>query len=411
LVCEAIFYLFRAKNSLAEMSDWVKNDMMQNQYDPTPTSSFDSAPRVTADDAEIDLDGFLKLAVAQGISDIHLRAGYPPVMRKDGDMIITKLPVLSEATIQSFARRMIPEKLVPRLKNRTDFDLSYHLESMARFRVNFFYEMGHLGVVMRLIPLHIPTIEDLGHPPVIHRFTELNKGLVLLTGPTGSGKSTTLASMLNTINRTQRKHIVTLEDPVEYLYHNEQSVITQRQLGLDTDSFPSGIKYALRQDPDVLLIGEMRDTETIMAAMHAAETGHLVFSTLHTIDAVQTINRIINAFEPHAREPIRNQLSEILMGVISQRLVKKSEGSGRLAVAEIMEVTPAIRDYIQRDEMGEIYQMLNGGELEGVRSLNHALYRAYQNQFVTAEEAIKTSGNPTELQQMMRGAFHGTSSY
>jgi twitching motility protein PilT len=394
------------------MSERDPHSMMPNQGDSTPTSTFDTPSRAAApDDYGIDLDIFLKMAVAQGVSDIHLRAGYPPVMRKDGDMIISKLPPLKEATIQHFARRIIPEKLVPRLKNRTDFDLSYHLEDMSRFRVNFFYEMGHLGIVLRLIPLSIPSLDDLGHPSVVQRFTHLNKGLVLLTGPTGSGKSTTLAAMLNTINLTQRKHIITLEDPVEYLYHNEQSVITQRQLGLDTDSFPSGVKYALRQDPDVLLIGEMRDTETIMAAMHAAETGHLVFSTLHTIDAVQTINRIINAFEPHAREPIRNQLADVLMGVISQRLVKKAEGTGRLAVSEIMEVSPAIRDYILRDEMGEIYQMLNSGELEGVRSLNHALHRAFQNNYITGEEAIKTSGNPTELQQMMRGAFHGTSGY
>jgi twitching motility protein PilT len=394
------------------VSEWVPRNMMPGPEEFSSNNSFTvpSNPG-TADDYGLDLDVFLKMAVAQGVSDIHLRNGYPPVIRKDGDMLISKLPPLKEATIQHFARRIIPEKLLPRLKNRTDFDLSYHLEKMSRFRVNFFYEMGHLGIVLRLIPLTIPSLDDLGHPPVVRRFTMLNKGLVLLTGPTGSGKSTTLAALLNTINQTQRKHIITLEDPVEYLYQNEQCVITQRQLGMDTDSFPSGVKYALRQDPDVLLIGEMRDTETIMAAMHAAETGHLVFSTLHTIDAVQTINRIINAFEPHAREPIRHQLADVLMGVISQRLVKRAEGTGRLAVSEIMEVSPAIRDYILRDEMGEVYQMLNSGELDSVRSLNHALHRAYENQYITAEEAIKTSGNPTELQQMMRGAFHGTSGY
>lgn len=360
------------------------------------------------DDPGINLDTFLKMAVAQGASDIHLRAGSPPLLRKDGDMIATKLPPLTEATIQQFARRIIPDKVLPSLKNRTDFDFSFHLENLCRFRVNFFYEMGHLGLVLRLIPLSIPSLEDLGHPSVVNHFTTLNKGLVLVTGPTGAGKSTTLAALINTINRNQQKHIITLEDPVEYVYRNERCVITQRQLGLDTDTFPNGIKYALRQDPDVLLIGEMRDRETIMAALHAAETGHLVFSTLHTTDSVQTISRIVNAFEPHVRDPIRTQLASILQGIISQRLVKRAEGRGRLAVAELLLITPAIRDYIMRDETAEIYHMLSKAELEGVNNLNHALHRAYRNQYITMEDALNISDNPTELQQMMRGAFHGT---
>lgn len=358
-----------------------------------------------------DLEAFLKMAVAQGVSDIHLRVGSPPVLRKDGDMTRTKLPPLTETAIQQFARRVIPEKVFPRLQNRTDFDFSFQLNGMCRFRVNLFYEMGQVGLVLRLIPLTIPTLDELGHPPVVNRFTQLHKGLVLVTGPTGSGKSTTLASMLNTINRTYYRHIVTLEDPVEYVYQSDRCVVTQRQLGMDTDSFPSGIKYALRQDPDVLLIGEMRDRETMMAALHAAETGHLVFSTLHTTDSVNTINRIVNAFEPHEREPIRHQLAGILQGTISQRLVKKAEGRGRLAVAEIMVVTPAIRDYIMRDQMMEIYQLLDSAEFEGANSLNHALYQACQNQFITAEDALGVSENPSELQQMLRGAFHGTTSY
>jgi twitching motility protein PilT len=373
-------------------------------------SAADAVPSGAAE-PPIDLDTFLKMAVAQGVSDIHLRVGAPPVMRKDGDMIRTKLPPLTEATIQSFARRIVPDKVLPRLQNRMDFDFSLHLENICRFRVNFFYEMGHLGLVLRLIPLAIPTLDELGHPPVILRFTNLHKGLVLVTGPTGSGKSTTLAAIMNTINRTQYKHIVTLEDPVEYIYQSERCVVTQRQLGLDTDSFPSGVKYALRQDPDVLLIGEMRDRETIMAALHAAETGHLVFSTLHTTDSVQTINRIVNAFEPHEREPIRYQLAEVLQGIISQRLVKKAEGKGRMAVAEIMMVTSAIRDYIVRDQMTEIYQLLGNAEFEGARSLNQSLYLACQNNFITVEDALAVSENVTEFQQMIRGAFHGTNSY
>jgi twitching motility protein PilT len=372
----------------------------------SPTSSADPANQPL-----IDLDTFLRMAVAQGVSDIHLRVGVPPVLRKDGDMLQTKIPPLTEASIQHFAKNIIPEKILHRLKNRTDFDFSFLLDNMCRFRVNLFYEMGRLGLVMRLITLKIPTLDDLGHPSVIARFADLHKGLVLVTGPTGSGKSTTLAALLNTINRTQHKHIVTLEDPVEYVYTSEKSVVTQRQLGLDTDSFPNGIKYALRQDPDVILIGEMRDRETMMSALHAAETGHLVFSTLHTTDSVQTINRIINAFEPYERDPIRNQLAGVLQGTVSQRLVKKAEGKGRVAVSEIMVVSPAIRDYILRDEMGEIYQLLNNAEFEGARSLNYSLYSAYRNNLISADEAIAASENPTELQQMIRGAFHGTNNY
>lgn len=386
--------------------------------DPNSLSSMDMEMNLHAQveaaagaEPAIDLDTFLRMAVAQGISDIHLRVGTPPVMRKDGDMIHTKMPALTEVAIQQFAKSIIPEKILPRLKNKTDFDFSFMLDNICRFRVNLFYEMGRLGLVMRLITLKIPTLDELGHPSVLSRFADLHKGLVLVTGPTGSGKSTTLAALLNTINCHQHKHIVTLEDPVEYVYQSEQSVVTQRQLGLDTDSFPNGIKYSLRQDPDVILIGEMRDRETMMAALHAAETGHLVFSTLHTTDSVQTINRIINAFEPFERDPIRNQLAGVLQGTISQRLVKKAEGKGRLAVAEIMVVSPAIRDYILRDEMGEIYQLLNNAEFEGARSLNHSLYWAYRNNLITAEDALGTSENPTELQQMLRGAFHGTSSY
>ena len=368
-------------------------------------------PEADASPLSMDLNTFLRMAIAQGISDIHLRVGVPPVLRKDGDMVPTRMEALTEAAIQQFAKSIIPAKILPRLKNRTDFDFSFMLDNTCRFRVNLFYEMGRLGLVMRLITLKIPTLEELGHPPVLTRFADLHKGLVLVTGPTGSGKSTTLAALLNTINRTKNKHIITLEDPVEYVYQSDKCVVTQRQLGLDTDSFPNGVKYALRQDPDVILIGEMRDRETMMAALHAAETGHLVVSTLHTTDSVQTINRIINAFEPYERDSIRNQLAGVLQGTVSQRLVKRAEGNGRLAVSEIMVVSPAIRDYILRDEMGEIYELLKTAEFEGARSLNNSLYWCFRNNMITPEEAMAVSENPTELQQMLRGAFHGTSNH
>jgi twitching motility protein PilT len=357
----------------------------------------------------IQLDSFLRMTVAQGVSDIHLRVGHPPRLRKDGDVIATKLPPVSDEAMKVLINSIVPPGVVHKMQNKTDFDFSFSLDNLVRFRANLFYEMNKVGLVLRLIPTKIPALEDIGVPLVLKKFTEINRGLVLITGPTGSGKSTTLASMLNCINVSHKSHIVTLEDPVEFLHTSQMSVITQRQLGVDTDSFPNGVKYALRQDPDVILVGELRDRETILSALNAAETGHLVFSTLHTSDAVQTINRIINAFDPHERDPIRRQLAVTLQGTVSQRLAKKIEGKGRVAICEIMAVTPAVRDYIQRNEIEEIYQLMNRGDFDDMCSLNRALYMAVRNEQISQEEAIRTSDEPTQLQQMLRGAFQGTS--
>jgi twitching motility protein PilT len=361
------------------------------------------------DNSFIELDTFLKMAVAQGASDIHLRVGTPPTLRKDGQMLMTKLPPLTEDSIKAFARGILPPHVAALLGKQLDFDFSFQMGTIARFRVNLFHEMNMLGMVLRVIPLHIPTLESLDMPSSLKKFSTMHKGLVLVTGPTGSGKSTTLAALLNLINQTQCRHVVTLEDPVEYYFQDEKSIVTQRQIGVDTDSFPHGIKYALRQDPDVMLVGEMRDRETIMAAIQAAETGHLVFSTLHTSDTVQTIHRIINAFEPHEREPIRLQLAGVLQGAVSQRLLPRLEGKGRIAIAEVLFVTPTVRDYIFKNETDEIYHLLNNGTYEGMISLNNALYRAFQNQQISSDAAMMASENPVELQQMFRGAFHGTS--
>jgi twitching motility protein PilT len=390
----------------------VVADAGQTAASPLELSKLDEVINrpVTADAQQglIETETFLRMAVAQGVSDIHLRVGKPPMLRKDGDILKTKLPPVSEVAMRTFLQHIAPALVIPKLKGKTDVDFSFELGDTARFRVNVFYEMTQPGAVLRVIPTRIPTLEDLSMPMVLKKFTELHKGLVLITGPTGSGKSTTLAALLNLINTTQAKHIVTLEDPIEFVLKGEKSVVTQRQLGVDTDSFPNGIKFALRQDPDIILIGEMRDRETIMAALHAAETGHLVFSTLHTIDSVQTINRIINAFEPHERDPVRRQLAGVLQGTVAQRLARKLDGKGRLAVSEILLVTPAIRDYIMRNEMDEIYQLLKTSDYEGTCSLNSSLYRAYRNQFISAEEALALSEEPAEMQQLIRGFFSGT---
>jgi twitching motility protein PilT len=373
---------------------------------PPETATFE--PAETARNTNIELETFLRMAVSQGVSDIHLRVGTPPALRRDGAMHLTKLPPMDEQGIMRFARGIFPDEMFNQLKDKKDVDFSFELDGVSRFRVNLFYELNKVGLVLRIIPLKIPSMQSMDLPSTLVQFTNLHRGLVLVTGPTGSGKSTTLAAMLNTINERDYRHIVTLEDPIEFVHADKSSIITQRQIGLDTDTFLTGIKQSLRQDPDVILIGEMRDRETILAAIQAAETGHLVFSTLHTADSVQTINRIINAFQPHERDPIRIQLASVLQGAVSQRLVAKAEGRGRVAVNEVLVVTSTVRDYILKNEMEEIYQLLNSGGYDGMMSLNHSLLRAYQNNTITADAAISASENPVQLNQMLRGAYHGT---
>lgn len=357
---------------------------------------------------DFDIETFLHVSVAQGISDIHLRVDAPPMVRKDGLIVKTKLPTITKERMRKIAQLIVPKQMQHLIDSRYDLDFSIDMKGLARFRANLFRDLGNIGFVLRVIPLNIPSIESLQLPPILKDFTKMHKGLVLVTGPTGSGKSTTLASILDNMNINQQRHIITLEDPIEFMHNNKKCVFTQRQLGMDTDTFPNGLKYALRQDPDVILIGEMRDRETISSALKAAETGHLVFSTLHTTDAVQTINRIINAFEPYEREPIRLQIAATLQGTVAQKLVKRSEGKGRVPATEVLVVTPAVRDYIARDEIDNIYQLLNTGDFDGMMSMNMSLYKLVKNNLITPEEAIESSNSPNELQQMLRGAFHGS---
>ncbi|MEW5820939.1 MAG: type IV pilus twitching motility protein PilT [Cyanobacteriota bacterium] len=357
---------------------------------------------------DFDIETFLHVSVAQGISDIHLRVGAPPMVRKDGLIVKTKLPTITREKMHKIAQLIVPRPMQHLMDSRYDLDFSIDMKGLARFRANLFHDLGNIGFVLRVIPLNIPSVEALSLPPVLKEFSHVPKGLVLVTGPTGSGKSTTLASILDYININHQRHIITLEDPIEFMHSNKKCVFTQRQLGMDTDTFPNGLKYALRQDPDVILIGEMRDRETISSALKAAETGHLVFSTLHTTDAVQTINRIINAFEPYEREPVRLQIAATLMGTVAQKLVKRIEGKGRVPATEILVVTPAVRDYIARDEIDNIYQLLDTGDFDGMMSMNMSLYKLVKNNLIGPDEAIENSNSPTELQQMLRGAFHGS---
>ncbi|MFN8615233.1 MAG: PilT/PilU family type 4a pilus ATPase [Vampirovibrionales bacterium] len=355
-----------------------------------------------------DLEWVLRQAVSQSMSDIHLHVGHPPMVRHHGAMKFLPLPPLTERVLFDFVQKTIPTRALKLVDEQKEIDYGFGVNGLARFRVNLFYELNRPALVMRIIPWEIPSIDQLGLPECVERFSMLNNGLVLVTGPTGSGKSTTLASLLQTIVKQRQKHIITIEDPIEFLHTANQSFVTQREIGVDTDNFATGIKYALRQDPDVILIGEMRDRETVAAALHAAETGHLVFSTLHTSDTVQTIARIINIFQPHEREPVRMQLSQVLRGTIAQRLLPKCEGEGRVPVVEVMTVTSTVKDYVQQNQLDNIYDLVQETDLGEMVSLNQSLFKAVKNGWISSQEALEQSNNVVQLSQMLRGAFHGS---
>ncbi len=357
---------------------------------------------------KFEIESFLRQAVKQGVSDIHLRVNSSPAVRKDGAVMKTKYDIISEELMDVIMSKIVPAKLQHKIKTSYDFDFSIEIPEVARFRVNFLKDYGRNALVMRVVPINIPSIEELYLPPTLRDFLAYKNGLVLVTGPTGSGKSTTLATILDYMNNTCCNHILTLEDPIEFIHKNKKCIFTQRQLGADTDTFPNALKYALRQDPDIILIGEMRDRETILSALKAAETGHLVFSTLHTTDAVQTINRIINAFEPHERESIRHQLAAILKGTIAQKLLKRKDKKGRVPATEVLVVTPATRDYIVRNEIENIYNLVEEGNYSGMISMNMSMLKLIKANLISPEAAIANSNNPSELKQMIQGAFHGS---
>jgi len=287
-------------------------------------------------------------------------------------------------------------------------DFAYEIHGVSRFRVNLSRQLGKSALVIRTIPYCIRRVAELMLPESIEQFATLNNGLVLITGPTGSGKSTTIASLIDYININYPKHIITIEDPVEFIFTNKKSLVSQRQVLIDTPSFPDGIKYALRQDPDVIFIGEIRDKDTVTAALKAAETGHLVFATIHTNDAIQTVNRIVNMYEPSDREFVRGQLASILRGTVSQKLIPISNGTGRRPACEVLVVTPTVKDFIEKDKLEEIYELVKKGSFNNMITMNTSLYRLYEQDLITEDDAMSYSDNKNELQQMFRGVFHGT---
>lgn len=351
---------------------------------------------------------FLKQAVSIGASDIHLHVGEHPVVRRDGKIIKINIPPLTEDDIKKACDELVPVHFQERVKSMLDVDFAYEIKGIARFRVNVSRQLAKYAIVLRVIPYVIKKLSELHLPETINQFTELNNGLVLVTGPTGSGKSTTLAAMLDHINSTYPRHIITIEDPVEFIFNNKKSIVSQRQLLIDTPSYSDGIKYALRQDPDVIFIGEIRDRDTVSNALKAAETGHLVFATIHTNNAIQTVNRIINMFTPADRPFVRNQLADILRGTVSQKLVPMANGAGRRPACEILVITSTIKDFIEKNEMEQIYDLVKKGSFNNMVTLNMSLYSMLEHKIITEDAALAASNNKNELKQMIRGVFYGT---
>jgi len=328
----------------------------------------------------------LEETVRRGASDLHLIENLPPTLRIDGDLFPLNRKVLTRQDLNAFLDGLLSEERKQKFLREKELDFAFEFKERARFRINVYVQRGSSAFAVRCIPYKIPRLEELNLPPVLRDLTRKPHGLILVTGPTGSGKSTTLASMIDLINEERSLHIVTVEDPIEYVYQPKRSLISQREIGEDTYSFASALKHVLRQDPDVILIGEMRDLETMQAAITAAETGHLVFSTLHTTSAAQTIDRIIDVFPPHQQAQIRSQLSITLEAVITQRLLKRV-GGGRIPVCEILIATPAIRNLVREAKTHQIYSAMELGREYGMQTIDDALADLLRRREITREEA------------------------
>ena len=350
----------------------------------------------------VNLRALLEEMIERDASDLHVTAGERPKMRIDGDIQNSNVDVvLNPKDTLQIAYSVLTENQKKRFELEDELDFSFGIQNLARFRGNCFKQRGCVSMVIRQIPFTIKTFSDLGLPPVIARMAEKPRGLVLVTGPTGSGKSTTLAAMIDKINKERKGHIITVEDPIEFIHRHQGCIVNQREIGTDTKSFHNALKYALREDPDVVLIGELRDQETIAAALTIAETGHLALATLHTNSAAEAINRIVDVFPAHQQSQVRTQLQFVLEGIVTQTLLPKAKGRGRAMAAEILVITPAIRALIKDNKIEQIKGMMQAGKKYGMQTLNDALYQLYMSREVAVEECLRVSGEPNEFLRMI----------
>jgi twitching motility protein PilT len=347
---------------------------------------------------EISLRVLLQEIIQRKASDLHITVGNKPKVRVDGDLVDSNVNyVLAPKDTLALAYSILTENQKKRFEIEDELDFSFGVQNLSRFRGNVYKQRGCVAIAIRQIPYEIHTLEQLNLPAVMNKLVERPRGMVLVTGPTGSGKSTTLAAMVDKINRERKGHIITVEDPIEFIHRHKRCVVNQREVGADTKSFAAALKYALRQDPDTILIGEMRDLETIVAALTIAEAGHLVLATLHTNSAAESVNRVIDAFPSHQQTQVRAQLAFVLEGVITQTLIPRAKGRGRVVAAEVMVCTPAIRAAIRDDKTHQIYSLMQAGKKHGMQTMNDALQFLYMKGDVTLEEALKRSGDPAEL--------------
>jgi twitching motility protein PilT len=349
----------------------------------------------------VNLRDLLQEMIEKGASDLHLTAGLPPMVRVDGEILSLDREVLTPEQTQALAYSVLNEEQQKRFEAVKELDFSFGVKGMSRFRGNAYLQRGCMGLAIRQIPYEIRSFRDLGLPPVIEQLAKKQQGLILVTGATGSGKSTTLASIIDKINAERRRHIVTIEDPVEYIHQHKKCIVNQREVKADTESFSNALKHVLRQDPDVILIGEMRDQETMAAALTIAETGHLTLATLHTNSTFESINRIVDAFPPGQQNQVRAQLAFVLEGVLAQQLVPRARGRGRVLVTEVMVCTPAIRAVIRDDKIHQIYGLMQAGQKHGMQTMNQALFNAVVSKDIGLEEATRRSPDQNELAQML----------